>query len=115
MTERFDRAPVAADPAQWPEARGFGRTYIRDPDRQSCLVKALLGFRREIYERHQDEQIIDAIDVVLKAFQAYYPEFMQDGYVRDADSEWGEGVYHADDRLIWQMANILEGRDPAEM
>ena len=109
MTE-FDnyREPVSVDPDQWPEGRGFRRVYVRDPDRQARLVKALLGFRQDLREYHGDTTTVEAIDVVLRTFHQHFPEFMQVGYQREPDTEWSGGEYNADDRLLRKMQEILD-------
>ncbi len=83
--------------SQWPEARGFARTYGKHPDNQSRLVKALLGLRMDIEEGGHDDEAIQAIDVVISAFRDRYPEFMDDSFVPDGDV--GTGPYHADERM----------------
>jgi hypothetical protein len=105
------KAPVPVDPEQWPEARSFRRVYALDPDRQSRLAKALLGFRQDLLEWHSDEITVSAIDIVLRTFYNHFPEFMEDGYDRGSDSEWGSGAYQADERLLRSMQEIIEQND----
>lgn len=95
----YDKAPVPADPAQWPEARSFRRLYGQNPHFQSRLVMALLGFKTDLMEWVSDSEVAtDAIDVVIKAFIAEHPEFIEDGFTPDNDT--GMGVYRLDKRLI---------------
>jgi hypothetical protein len=65
---------------------------------------ALFGFRQNLIETNRDDQLIEAVELVIKGFGNLYPEFMIDGY--ETDSEVRTGVYHMDDRLQTYMDAI---------
>lgn len=108
----MDHIPV--DPAQWPEARGFARVYVRDPDQQARFIMVMLGFRKDAVEHHyggDDAEAVDAIDTVIRTFANRFPQFLEDGFERDEDTYLGRGTYHMDERIGWLIADIINQPD----
>lgn len=99
------KAPVPVSPTQWPEARSHQRVYGRNPEYQARFVMALLGFRQDLKEWTNDDETVQAIDVVIRAFHGRHPEFMQDGFVPDSD--FGADTYHLDERLRVCVSELL--------
>ena len=108
----FDKAPVPADLAQWPEARGFSRLYSKNPEYQARLVMALFGFRQDLTEWAHDEESARVVEDTILAFYGRHSEFMQDGFVHYRDI--GTGVYHLDDRLQNLMTKLISRRSEPE-
>src|SRR5579872_1690777 len=100
----YDKAPVPADKAEWPEARGFRRLYSGNPEYQARLVMTLFGFRQDLLEWAHDEESVKAVESTILAFYNRHPEFMQDGFMPDSDI--GTGAYHMDDRLRSYMGQL---------
>lgn len=101
------------DPEQWPEARGFARVFTRDPEIQSRYVKILLGMRQEQREYVKDENVVQAIDVVLKAFLNKYPECLMHHTQAELDADTLSheiGHYKPEERMLWllESADILK-------
>lgn len=107
------RTPISVDPSQWPEARGNRRVYYGDPDRQARVAMFLIGFKHqlELYGTSYPGAF-EAIDLVLKAFYEKHPEFLEDGFQRDPETEMGTGTYHPDERLSYFMEQVLETGAP---
>lgn len=108
----YDKAPVPADKAQWPEARGFRRLYSGNPEYQARLVMTLFGFRQDLTEWAHDEESARVVEDTILAFYGRHPEFMQDGFVPDSDI--GTGAYHLDNRLQKYMTELISRRSETE-
>jgi hypothetical protein len=97
---------------QWVEHRGFERLYGRNPAAQARYVKTLLGQKATFTELRmpsaEEQQVVEAIDVVVGFFARKYPEFLEDEC--QADSDTGSDTYRADPLLLEQVKEIL-GRE----
>ncbi len=95
--------PVNNGGYEWPEARCFERLYGRNPHAQARLAKALIGFRHYT-EQMNDEDTVEALDVVLSAFAKYFPEFLTPLTIEDQDSDIFREDYVPEDRMLWFLA-----------
>lgn len=90
--------------SQWPEARGFARTYARDPFLQSTFLENLLGFRKMIDEwgSHdtKDDQL-EAIDTTIRTFIDNFSDCLRPIPMDRLDSDIGAFIdYVPEDRLL---------------
>lgn len=95
---------------QWLEARGFERLYVNNPEAQARAAKFLLGLLKRCSEEAgvngaEDEQIRDALMIVIRGFTSRYPQFLETEY--QLDSELGSGTYSVDPLLFREISEII--------
>ncbi|MEI6850372.1 MAG: hypothetical protein WCK26_00210 [Candidatus Saccharibacteria bacterium] len=107
--EKFEILPPELG-SQFPEFRGFARTFFNDPEKQARAMRFIVGFYGLVnYESHSnpDEGKIlkESLSNITDFFVKHYPEFMEEEV--QIDSECGGGTYHREERLAHFVMKIL--------